>query len=152
MKLLPLLALAGCSAAPLAVLAADRPENALQQELRNCIAITTADARLACYDAVAQRHASPEKAARRAKEDFGLPAASRVAEQAVETLQAKVAGIGRSAAARPTVVLDNGQVWEVDASESPVELGQTVSIKRGAMSSYLLTTPRKRSYHARRIR
>ena len=147
-----LLAVASCCVAPRLALPADPPEDALRQELRNCIAITTADARLACYDAVAQRHASPEKAARRAKEDFGLPAASRVAEQAVETLQAKVAGIGRSAAARPTVALDNGQVWEVDASESPVELGQTVSIKRGAMSSYLLTTPRKRSYHARRIR
>jgi hypothetical protein len=152
MKLLPLLAFAGLGAAPLAALSADRPEAALWQELRGCAAISAADARLACYDSVAQRHATPEKAAQQAKQEFGLPATDRVASLAIETIEAKVVGIGRSAAARPALALDNGQVWEVDAPEAPVELQQTVSIKRAAMSSFLLTTPRKRSYRARRIR
>lgn len=152
MKLLPLLALAGLGAAPLAALSADRPEAALWQELRNCVAISAADARLACYDGVAQRHTSPEKVAQQAKAEFGLPATDRVGSLAIETIEAKVVGIGRSAAARPTLVLDNGQVWEIDAPEAPVDPQQMVSIKRAAMSSFLLTTPRKRSYRARRIR
>lgn len=152
MKLLSLLAFTGLSAAPLLVLAADPPEATLRQELRGCVAISAADARLACYDGVAQRHASPEKVAQQARQEFGLPATDRVASLAIETIEAKVVGIGRSAAARPALALDNGQVWEVDAPEAPVELQQTVSIKRAAMSSFLLTTPRKRSYRARRIR
>ena len=120
MKVLPLLAFAGFGAAPLAVLAADRPEAALGQELRSCVAISAADARLACYDSVAQRHATPEKVAQQAKDEFGLPATDRVASLAIETIEAKVVGIGRSAAARPALALDNGQVWEVDAERKSV--------------------------------
>lgn len=152
MKLLSLLAFAGLSAAALAVLAADAPEATLRQELRGCVAISAADARLACYDSVAQRHTSPEKVAQQAKQEFGLPATNRVGSPAIEAIEAKVVGIGRSASARPTLALDNGQVWEVDASEPPLDVGQTVSIKRASMSSFLLTTPRKRSYRARRVR
>jgi hypothetical protein len=61
---------------------------------------------------------------------------------------------GGGAGGRGTVQLDNGQVWQFTESgaDGRVRVGDTVTIKRAALGSYLLVPPSKRSFHVRRIR
>ena len=48
------------------------------------------------------------------------------------------------------LVLDNGQTWRLIESDPRVRPGDTVSIKRAALGSYLLVTPSRRSYRVER--
>lgn len=134
---------------PLAT-AADINGAALVSELRRC-ATLPAETRLACYDELAQVHASPEKAAARAKDDFGLSAAQRTPEATLSNIEARVVKLGRSSSGRPTMRLDNGQVWELDSDDPLLAEQQLVTIRRAALSSYLLTTQHKRIHRVRRI-
>jgi hypothetical protein len=61
---------------------------------------------------------------------------------------------GGGAGGRGTVQLDNGQVWQFTESgaDGRVQVGDTVTIKRAALGSFLLVPPSKRSFHVRRIR
>jgi hypothetical protein len=61
---------------------------------------------------------------------------------------------GGGAGGRGTVQLDNGQVWQFTESgaDGRVRVGDTVTIKRAALGSFLLVPPSKRSFHVRRIR
>jgi hypothetical protein len=51
------------------------------------------------------------------------------------------------------VVLDNGQTWAfAEAMDDPwLGPGAAVTIKRGALGSFLLTTASKHSYHVHRV-
>ena len=49
------------------------------------------------------------------------------------------------------VSLDNGQIWAVNELGAALRAGDAVTIKRGALGSFLMKTPARRSYHARRI-
>jgi hypothetical protein len=46
--------------------------------------------------------------------------------------------------------LDNGQVWTFNAPEALIRVGDTITIKRGALGSFLLTTPAHHTYKAQR--
>jgi VCBS repeat-containing protein len=46
--------------------------------------------------------------------------------------------------------LDNGQVWTFNASDALIYVGDAVTIKRGALGSFLLTTQGHRTYKAER--
>ncbi|MBS0417404.1 MAG: hypothetical protein JSR66_06805 [Proteobacteria bacterium] len=48
------------------------------------------------------------------------------------------------------LVLDNGQTWRLIESDPRVRPGDTVTIKRAALGSYLLVTPSRRSYRVER--
>lgn len=85
-----------------------------------------------------------------AVEEFGLSAAQlRPAE--LPSITARVAGFGRTAAARPTVRLDNGQLWELDTADPLLAAGDSVTIRRAALGSYLLRTPQNRTHHVHRL-
>ena len=47
--------------------------------------------------------------------------------------------------------LDNGQTWTFNDSGATLRSGDAVSIKRGALGSYLLVTADHHSYHVRRV-
>ena len=47
--------------------------------------------------------------------------------------------------------LDNGQIWTFNDSNAALRSGDPVSIKRGALGSYLLVTADHHSYHVRRV-
>ena len=81
-----------------------------------------------------------------------MPSTQRAAETIVSRIEARVIGFGQSSDARPTVKLDNGQVWELDGEDAMLKLQQTVIIRRAALSSFLLTTERKRVHRVRRIK
>jgi hypothetical protein len=148
----------------------------LERALAHCAAIASGDDRLACYDALATGHppsrlppppaapqaapqaaqpAAPSAAPPPAKEDFGLSTVQKEKKQPAQTqiqsIHASVAGLGTSSIGRMLVSLDNGQSWELDSADPLLAVGDAVTIERGAMGSFLLTTPSRRTHHARRL-
>jgi hypothetical protein len=147
----------------------------LESAIAHCAAIAAGNARLACYDALAAgrgKTASPSPPASVSspasvspppasvpptapvKEDFGLSAAQKQKAQPqkqIESIRASVAGLGTSAVGRMLVNLDNGQSWELDSADPLLAVGNVVRIERGALGSFILTTPSRRTYHVRRL-
>jgi hypothetical protein len=129
-------------------------------DLAHCAAIVAADARLACYDALAPAASATPAAPARPPDTrtdakaFGLPKPVPVAAPEVpELIHALVTQVtvGRLDGGSISVLLDNGQTWTVAASEVQLKAGDSVTIKRAALGSYLLTTQAKHSYRVRRL-
>ena len=80
---------------------------------------------------------------------FGL---SRAQQHLVDTgprsLDARVAKILEDRNRVTHVWLDVGQVWELHDADVPLSVGDMVTIRKGALGSYLMYTPTKHSYHA----
>lgn len=127
-------------------------------DLERCTDIADPTARLACYDAIsgytADRKptaASPPVPAR----NFGFTEAQRAPVQLRDeptAIQAHIARINESRWGPASAVLDNGQTWvfvddEQDANLKPQD---PITIKRGAVGSFLLVTSSHHSYHVRR--
>ena len=120
--------------------------------LKRCAAITTATERLACFDQLAAQLPQSAAPAVPPAAEFGLTRSPRPKPELLPSIGARVTALGRSAAARPTVALDNGQLWELDAGDALLGVGDLVTIRRGSLTSFLLETPQRRTYHARRLR
>jgi hypothetical protein len=71
----------------------------------------------------------------------------QAAPEAPVAIQARVAKIGRA-----YVALDNGQTWTfIDAADdAQLSPGDSITIKRGSLGSFLLITRSKHSYHVHR--
>ncbi|MGA2779112.1 MAG: hypothetical protein ABSF94_16265 [Steroidobacteraceae bacterium] len=97
----------------------------------------------------------PAAAPAPAKEDFGLSPAqlqkNQPDQKPIASISASVARIGTSPIGRMLVILDNGQSWELDSADPLLAVGDAVTIQRGALGSFLLTTPSRRTYHAKRL-
>ncbi|MCD9031704.1 type VI secretion protein [Luteimonas sp. Y-2-2-4F] len=115
--------------------------------------------RLACYDrAFPPSEATRRAAAELAREDFGLsdrpalPAAG--AEPAPDRIEARVTRVAYADGGRRVLTLDNGQAWASTegGSRGHVAEGDTVSVRAGALGSYLLRTPAGVSLRVRRVR
>jgi len=143
--------------------------------LAPCIGISSSADRLACYDKLAGRvsapkaapvaaapapaasvAAAPAPAAAPTAEDFGLSKVQKAAGSSsppeIKSTTAKVAGFGHSPNRRTQVTLDNGQVWEYqDDPDSLLSIGDSVTIKRASLGSFMLLTPAKLSHRVRRI-
>lgn len=158
-------------------------------DLAQCAAIAAADARLACYDALAGRApagaaqartvlvppptaaaatpanaaagssaplvAAPSAAAAADPQNFGLTKAElHQAPAGPASVEAQVAAVSVDASGHAYVVLENGQTWvftEAD-TDSRLRPGDTVSIRRASLGSFLMVTPSRHSYHAHRTR
>jgi hypothetical protein len=154
------LALASAQGAPASI-----PMSVLKQ----CSEINEPSKRLACYDQVAQRPpvaalpkdsaiakdsaAAAAPAAPAPKASFGLYNAEHPAAPVVEALiTAKVISIGISSSGRSTVALEGNQVWELDSADPVLANGDTVTVKRGTLGSFILTTAAGRLHRVHRIR
>jgi hypothetical protein len=51
-----------------------------------------------------------------------------------------------------TVTLEGGQLWELDDADPLLAVGETVSISRAALGSFLMETSTKRTHRVRRLR
>jgi hypothetical protein len=51
-----------------------------------------------------------------------------------------------------TVVLDNGQTWAFIEPEPRLRPGDSVTIKRASLGSFLMLTPSRRSYRVERLK
>lgn len=136
-----------------------------------CAAVVGDAARLACYDQafggpdsnVAPSVAAVPSAAvaTQAREEFGLSEAAKRArdpEKARETMPESISAVVAKVVRRPTgesiVTLENAQVWEQAEPGTTVLLkaGDSVTIRRAALGSYVLVTPSRAAVRVRRVR
>ena len=74
-------------------------------------------------------------------------------EVAPARIAARVQSVTRTRVGQMVVTLDNGQIWQQGNGEPDVRLdvGDTVTIKKAALGSYILSTPAGRSFRVRRL-
>jgi hypothetical protein len=82
--------------------------------------------------------------------NFGLMRHPAPTEQGPDRIQAKVARVDTDRLGKVRVLLDNGQAWVFTAPEALLRVGEPVTIKRGAIESFLLTTASHHTYRAQR--
>ena len=151
------------------LVAAGTAAAATTAEFLACAAVKDDARRLACFDAVVDRaQAAPANQAPAVaaaplsqEEKFGLRGelkqekAQKVPElQELEQLQAQVTKVSTKPHGELVVTLENGQVWaEIQTnSGARVKVGERVTIKAGALGSFLLVAPNGRSTRVTRVR
>jgi hypothetical protein len=95
--------------------------------------------------------AAPPAAAQAPKESFGLYAAEHPTVYTQTAQTGTVIGFGVAANGRPTITLDGGQVWELDNADPLLSTGNSVTIKRASLGSFLLTTSTGRTHRVHRL-
>lgn len=161
---LPLVALGGLASAQQA------PGTVPASALQACAGIIAASERLACYDRLAGRASAPPVEAPLSavvqplpgatvavppgppRVSFGLYGAEHpAAPLPAASLTARVVGLGVSASGHPTVALEGGQLWELDDGDALLAPGDSVTITRAALGSFVMTTPTQRRHRAHRL-
>jgi hypothetical protein len=104
--------------------------------------------------------ATPAPAAAAGAKDFGLSkvqkerangAANSPAE--IKSITARVTGFREGPSGRPRILLDNGQDWEYEEDgDALLAVGDSVTIRRASLGSFLLVTPARLVHRVRRIR
>lgn len=150
-----------------------------EQESRSCATIADDGSRLACYDglwrgvvspprevAVAPVPATDAAAALQSAavvdpmDDFGLSEAAKRArdpgkdENANSSISGLVTAVRRQPAGELIVTLENGQVWTQSSvdTRARVAVGDTVTIRRAALGSYMLVTANRYATRVRRVK
>jgi len=82
---------------------------------------------------------------------FGLMKHVVPSDPRPDHIQAKVTRVDTSRLGSIRLSLDNGQVWTFDATDALIHAGDPITIKRGALGSFLLTTPAHHTYKAERL-
>jgi hypothetical protein len=110
---------------------------------------------------VAPAVATAAPAAATPQDDFGLTEAAKQArlpeesrKKQPESVSGTVAKVARQPAGEFVVTLDNGQVWtqlQVDP-RARVAVGDTVTIRKAALGSYLLVTASRYATRVRRVK
>ena len=132
--------------------------------LKKCADIVSIQERVACYDRLAERPdqlaGRPEQLTERAatpvaaapKETFGLYSAEHPVAPRAAAVTVKVASIASSSSGHPIVTMEGDQVWELDAIDPLLKSGDAVTISRGTLGSYIMTTPTGRTHRLHRLR
>jgi len=81
---------------------------------------------------------------------FGLTQHTAPIEQGPDRINAQATRVDTDRNGNVHLSLDNGQVWIFNAPEALIRVGDTITIKRGALGSFLLTTPAHHTYKAQR--
>lgn len=144
-------------------------------DLLRCHAIAASEQKLACYEALAlAAQSEATTAAEPARQLKSPPSAPTVASAAnpntednfglnrrqIEPRAAEGPAAIKSAVSQMTedrvhnitVVLDNGQTWAFIEPEPRLRPGDTVTIKRASLGSFLMLTPSRRSYRVERLK
>ena len=139
-------------------LAEEHPSD-LRQALTACSTVKEPADRLACFDKLAAGAARPVAAAAPVRapespEDFGLSAIQKAPKEAqTQAITGEIVGMGHAANGRVRLTLDNGQSWELeDAADSLLAVGNSVTIRRASLGSFLMTTPMKVTHRVRRVK
>jgi hypothetical protein len=97
--------------------------------------------------------AAPAAGAPPATASFGSYSAEHPTAPALpQNLSARVTAMGKTIDGRPTVTLEGGALWLLDEADPLLAVGDTVTVSRGVLGSFLLETSTKRLHHVRRIR
>jgi hypothetical protein len=108
--------------------------------------------------APAQAAATPTAAA--SATDFGLSKVQKERANGeanspaeIKSITSQVTGFRKGPSGRPRVLLDNGQTWEYEEDgDYLLAIGDSVTIRRASLGSFLLVTPAKLVHRVRRIR
>ena len=158
----------GVSAALMAQGVGPVPASALE----TCATIAAPASRLDCYDHLAGRPATPHEASASGlaataaaapvaagtpaavaapQQSFGLYAAEHPAPPTGSSLSAKVLEIRPGANGHATVVLEGGQVWELEEPDALLASGDAITIRRAALGSFLMNTAQGRTHRVHRL-
>lgn len=111
--------------------------------------------------AAAPSAATPVPAGAPTASDFGLSkvqkeradGAASNSPAEIKSITARVAGFRKGPSGRPRVLFDNGQTWEYEEDgDYLLAVGDSVTIRRASLGSFLLVTPSKLVHRVRRIR
>jgi len=135
-------------------------QGALPEAIRQCMTVRNSVERLACYDTAAARLAAGVTSQATPEEMFGIQAQHNRTQPAaaperaeVTSIEARVARLRETKDGSVLIDLDNGQVWrQEDSATLLLKVGDVVTISRGALKSFRLSTPTKRSARVKRIR
>lgn len=142
-----------------------------------CAGLTDDRERLACYDGifrqpitvpgavapgvpVASVAPSPASVPSNPVDDFGLSEATKrardpeKAKQLPESISARVVHVRKLPAGELLVTLENGQVWTQIGADprAKIAIGDTVTIKKASLGSYLLVTASRIATRVRRVK
>lgn len=146
----------------LSAVAAEAPETNVPPEFLTCYGIKRTGERLACYDRTVEylRQSGEKVAAPSAEAAFGLQA--RTSESRKETSEAEqtssvTARVSEVSATREgfkIIKLENGQTWRQLTGSSTVYLnvGDEVTVDRGALGSFLMRIPNGGPLRVRRVK
>jgi hypothetical protein len=81
---------------------------------------------------------------------FGLTKHPAPTEEGPDHIRAQVTRVDPGRFGDVRVSLDNGQAWTFTGPDALIRVGDAVTIRRGALGSFLLTTPAHRTYKAQR--
>jgi hypothetical protein len=160
--------------APAALSAGAAATTVSEAALRACAGLDSDADRLACYDHLAGRgvaraaatapdHSATASApaataaaasAPPSAQTFGLYAAEHPKPPpgaAAASLEGRVVSVGSSAGGRMTVLLEGGALWELDDADPLLAAGETVTVTRAVLGSYIMHTPSHRTHRARRL-
>lgn len=116
-----------------------------------CASVRDDGDRLACYD-----DAFGKPASAKSPDQFGLPPEKPSPSAPAEptTITAAVTKLDRLRDGKFVVTLDNGQVWSQSEinSQADVRVGDSVTVRRGALKSYLLVTKAGIATRVKRIK
>jgi hypothetical protein len=129
------------------------------RDLKKCADIGAVVPRVACYDRLAGREPAPSGTTQPAaapaaspEQSFGLYSAEHPASARPVSLTATVIAIGGGGSEHPVITLEGNQVWELDGAEPLLKSGDTVTIKRGALGSFIMRTAAGRLHRLHRVR
>lgn len=118
--------------AALLLMAGSACADSLTNQLRGCASLDKDSERLACYDALSQ------SLDERAEEDFGREQ-ERIAEEAPDSIQAKIEKLREAAYGKRVITLDNGQVWrQNDSTRVTWDEGDAVVVERALFGSFMM--------------
>jgi len=139
-------------------LAEDHPAD-LRQALTACSTVKEPAERLGCFDKLAAGPAlpvlaAPPLSAPESPQAFGLSDIQKAPRQAqTQAITGEIVGMGHAANGRLRLTLDNGQSWELeDAADSLLAVGNSVTVQRASLGSFLMTTPMKVTHRVRRVK
>lgn len=171
----PLALAALCAGAIAAAPAAAQPKPearaTLVQRLSDCRAQADDAARLACYDAATaaleQAEATGDivvvdreqaRTVRRQAFGFSLPSLSILergeTKESVDRVTAKIASARADASGKWTLRLEDGAVWQqvdVGAPSMPPKAGESVTIRKASLGSFLASVEGRRAMRVRRV-
>jgi hypothetical protein len=136
--------------------------------LKNCAGLRKDSERLACYDSVVTHYYSGEASAgAEAAAKGGAPAEAMFGmsrqvsgkqptqlpeREELSSISAHVTALQKAAGGSLLIELDNGQTWrQVDAKNLQLEVGDSVTISRGALNSFRIAAPHNRFGRVTRV-
>jgi hypothetical protein len=147
----------------LACFAAAAGASPIDEDLARCAAVASREARLACYDALAHRlpdkapsvaaAATPAAASAADPNNFGLTTKKqRSVDEGPKSISARISSVSSDQSGGVFIVFDSGQIWTVLDNDGRLAAGDAVTIKRAALSSFLMMTPSNHSYRVHRVK